>query len=157
MDLHLAVIDLQEKVSALQTDTVNGVPGTSIEQRFTSLHDRVDFVGQNVLDKIDKRTKDLDKKIETRADQLEKRIDARTDFLYEKVFMLSKDTENGFDRVNRDIASVDLRIGKVEARIDKIDTRIDKVDKDIAELKAGFGELKSMLISIGAKSPESES
>ncbi|MEU7852351.1 hypothetical protein [Nonomuraea sp. NPDC049141] len=146
----MAVIDLQEKVSALQTDTVSGVPGTSIEQRFTSLHDRVDIVGKNVLDRIDKRTKDLDKKIETRADQLEKRIDARTDFLYEKVFMLSKDTENGFDRVNRDIASVDLRIGKVEARI-------DKVDKDIAELKAGFGELKLMLISIGAKSPEPES
>jgi chromosome segregation ATPase len=134
----------------------------TVAERFDTHHERADAMGKNILDKIDKRTKELNQK-----------IDARANLLDEKIYTLNGEMMEGFDRVNRDIARVELRIDKVHRRFDQQEGRFDRlelcmadrfaaVDKEMAKLQAGFaelsdefGDIKAMLISLGAKSPES--
>lgn len=160
LDLQTEVSDLRDRVAALEERTMSGVPDMTIAERFDTHHDRGDAMGKNVLDKIDKRTKELHQK-----------IDARANLLDEKIYTLNGEMMEGFDRVNRDIAQVELRIDKVHRRFDQQEGRFDRlelciadrftaVDKEMAKLQAGFasdefGDIKAMLISLGAKSPGS--
>ena len=148
MDLHAAVMELTDRVSVLEERTVSGVPDMTIAERFETHHERADAMGKNILDKIDKRTKELNQKIDHRANQLD-----------EKIYTLSIDTMDGFDRVNQNIAKINHRLDQQGTRIDGLELsmarRFEKVDTDIAELKGGFSRLEGMLISLGAKAPES--
>ncbi|MDF2709930.1 MAG: hypothetical protein K0R62_5582, partial [Nonomuraea muscovyensis] len=84
LDLEAEVIDLKTRVEALETNSLSGMPGITVAERFTSLHDRVDTVGRNITDRLDRRFTMLDGRItDTRAEMTRgfQQIDGR----FEKV------------------------------------------------------------------------
>ncbi len=146
LDLEAEVLDLKTRVGVLETNSLSGMPGTTIAERFTSLHDRVDAMGRNLLDQLDRRFTVLDGRItDTRAEM-----------------------RRGFEQVNARLDLIDLRFEQVDARFEEIDARFEKIDarferiegdiadlkSDVADLKSGMTDIKSMLVSLGAKVPE---
>ncbi|MFD2350671.1 hypothetical protein ACFSTC_17080 [Nonomuraea ferruginea] len=119
LDLQAKFDDLEIRVSALERSTVSGVPNLSIEQRFSALHDRVDDVGRNVLNKIDKLDKRMDK-FDQRMDGFERRMD-------------------GFER----------RLDDLQQDVNLLKQDVSQLKQDVGELKLGMVDIMSMLASLG--------
>ncbi|MDA0645390.1 MULTISPECIES: hypothetical protein [Nonomuraea] len=100
------------------------MPNLSIEQRFSALHDRVDDVGRNVLNKIDKLDKRMDK-FDQRMDGFERRMD-------------------GFER----------RLDDLQQDVNLLKQDVSQLKQDVGELKLGMVDIMSMLASLGATAPE---
>ncbi|TXK39739.1 hypothetical protein [Nonomuraea sp. C10] len=100
------------------------MPNLSIEQRFSALHDRVDDVGRNVLNKIDKLDKRMDK-FDQRMDGFERRLD---------------DLQQDVNLLKQDVSLLKQDVGQLK--------------QDVGELKLGMVDIMSMLASLGATAPE---
>jgi septal ring factor EnvC (AmiA/AmiB activator) len=122
--LHAQVSDHEIRLAALESRTVSGVPETTIAVRFTTLHERVDAVANNLLDKID-----------ARFNQLSAQTDAR------------------FEQVDQRFAQMDQRFEQVDQRFAQMDQRFEQVDQRFAQMDGQLGEIKSMLLSLGATAP----
>ncbi|MFC5819784.1 hypothetical protein [Nonomuraea harbinensis] len=131
LDLQTKVDHLEIRVSALERSTVSGVPNLSIEQRFSALHDRVDDVGRNVLDKIDKLDKRMDK-FDQRMDKFDQRMDG-----FERRM-------DGFER----------RLDDLQQDVNLLKQDVSQLKQDVGELKLGMVDIMSMLASLGATAPE---
>lgn len=80
---------------------MSGVPETTIAERFTSLHERVDAVATNLLDKIDERFNQLSAQMDVRFEQVDQRFERMDDQLGEiKSMLLSLGATAPADRVN---------------------------------------------------------
>lgn len=123
------IVDLQVRVAAIERATFGGVPEMSIADRFTAVHDRIDMVGKNILDRFD----EFQKTVDSRFDQM----DARLDLMGAR-----------FDQMDVRFDRMDTRFDVLEIAVNstfkKFDARFEKVD-------AEFGEIKAMLVSLGAK------
>jgi hypothetical protein len=73
--LHAQVSDHEVRLAALESRTVSGVPETTIAARFTTLHERVDAVANNLLDKIDARFNQLSAQTDARFEQMDQRFE----------------------------------------------------------------------------------
>lgn len=177
----------EDRIAALESRTVSGVPDLTIADRFTALHERMDDVGRNVLTKIDKRASELKVRIDSldaRAERIEvrtERLEVRADELVEQMHQFQLATDDGFRQVNREVASMGLRLDKVHVRLDQQDSRFDRFEASIAkrftdvddkfasvddqfgqmrselgEVKGELADIKSMLLSMGASAPDKQ-
>jgi hypothetical protein len=99
--------DFEVRLSALESRTVSGVPETTIAERFTTLHERVDGVATNLLDKIDERFNQLSAQTDVRFAQMDERF-----------------------------AQMDERFAQVDQRFAQVDKRFTKVDDQLGEIKS---------------------
>jgi chromosome segregation ATPase len=164
LDLHEEVRDLQIRVTKLESSTVSGVPETSIAQRFTNMHDRVDQVGRNILDRITKVETALQTVRSEMAEGFSK-VDAR----FEAIDVRFEKIDVRFEKIDGQFEAIDARFEKIDGRINLLDDRLDKLDGRVADVEAGLqavrsemadgfskingnmGEIKAMLSNLGAK------
>jgi chromosome segregation ATPase len=130
--------DFEVRLSALESRTVSGVPETTIAERFTTLHERVDAVATNLLDKIDERFNQLSAQTDVRFAQMDERF-AQVDQRFAQM-------DERFAQVDQRFAQMDERFAQVDQRFGQVDERFTKVDDQL-------GEIKSMLLSLGATAP----
>ncbi|MFG1706698.1 hypothetical protein ACFLIM_26265 [Nonomuraea sp. M3C6] len=107
MDLQEKCRELDVRLSALEKATVSGVPGMSIADRINALGDRVGFVGNNILDRIDRAVAELKTEMDGRFAQVDERF-----------------------------AQVDARFDHIDKRLDGHDARFDHIDGEIADIKS---------------------
>ncbi|MET7466058.1 hypothetical protein [Nonomuraea sp. NPDC005501] len=125
LDLRMEVDHLKGRVDALEARTFSGVPDMSIAERFDQVHDRVDLVARNILDKIDERYTQLDTRIdETQAEM-----------------------RRGFEAIDR-------RFDGIDQQFKAIDRRFERVEGHVSHLRTDVSDIKAMLMSLGAKAPE---
>lgn len=157
---------------------MSGVPDMSIAERFTALHDRMDHVSGNILNKIDEVRGELSTQMHTfeietikrfgQASQDIARIELRIDKIYNRLdkhdghfHRLEADVNKRFVEVDKKFAEVDRRFDGIDQRLDQLDTQFCELKQDVGQLKQDVGELKlgmvdimSMLASLGATAPE---
>jgi tetrahydromethanopterin S-methyltransferase subunit G len=124
LDLHEEVRDLQIRVTKLESSTVSGVPETSIAQRFTNMHDRVDQVGRNIIDRIGK---------------VEAGLQA-----------VRSEMAEGFSKIDARFEAMDARFEKIDGQFEAIDARFEKIEGRLDSLDGSMSEIKAMLLSLGA-------
>jgi chromosome segregation ATPase len=157
----LAVNDLRHRVSTLEANTMSGMPKTTVAERFDSLHDRMDIVGTNVLDAVSKLRSDTIKNLVDVHQQIG-HVALRLDKVYLRLDQhdgrfndLESAMDEKFGKVDKDIAELKTDVGELKTDVGELKTDVGELKTGVGELKTGFGELKSMLISLGAKAPES--
>ncbi|MDR8411219.1 hypothetical protein MTP10_21100 [Nonomuraea sp. 3-1Str] len=114
LDLRMEVDHLKGRVDALEARTFSGVPNMSIAERFEQVHDRVDLVARNILDKIDERYTQLDTRIdETRAEM-----------------------RRGFQAIDRRFEAIDQRFERVEGDVSHLRTDVSDIKAMLVSLGA---------------------
>lgn len=100
--LQAQVSDHEVRLAALESRTVSGVPETTIAERFATLHDRVDVVATNLLDKIDERFNQLSAQMAVRFEQVNQR--------FEQV-------DQRFEQVDQRFAQMDGQLGEIKSML----------------------------------------
>ncbi|MET8006498.1 hypothetical protein [Nonomuraea glycinis] len=100
--LQAQVNDHEVRLTALESRTVSGVPDTTIAVRFTTLHERVDAVANNLLDKIDARFNQLS---------------AQTDARFEQVDQRFEQIDQRFEQVDQRFTQVDGQLGEIKSML----------------------------------------
>ncbi|MFC4113809.1 hypothetical protein [Nonomuraea zeae] len=136
LDLQEKLHDLESRVVALETATVSGMPGHSIAVRFTSLHDRVDIVGRNVLAKIDKVHKETQGRLTKVDDRLEG-VDQRLEGVDERL-----------TGVDQRLEGVDERLTGVDQRLEGVDERLTGVDQHLAGVDQRLVDLNEQILNV---------
>ncbi|MFG3436618.1 hypothetical protein ACGF0J_05155 [Nonomuraea sp. NPDC047897] len=150
LDLEAEVIDLKTRVEALETHNLSGMPGITVAERFTSLHDRIDTMGRNITDRLDRRFTVLDGRItDTRAEmsrgfkQVGQRLDL-VDLRFEQI-------DGRFEKVEQRLDQMDRRFEKVEQRLDRMDARFEKVEQRLDRMDARFEQIDTRFEQIDAR------
>ncbi|MBN6051977.1 hypothetical protein JYK22_08540, partial [Nonomuraea sp. RK-328] len=170
LDLQMEVEHLKVRVSTLEAHTMSGMPDTPVAERFKSLHDRVDMVGDAVLTKmkagfqqVNKRLDLIDLRLGPVEDQLRsmgdrfEAIDLRFETMdkrFEAIDQRFETMDKRFEAIDQRFDTMDKRFEAIDQRFDTMDQRLGRVEGDIARLKGDMTDIKVMLLSLGATAPE---
>jgi len=107
--LQARMSDFEVRLSALESRTVSGVPDSTIAERFTTLHERVDAVAINLLDKIDERFNQLSAQTDARFAQVDQR--------FEHMNQRFEHMDQRFEQVDQRFTQVDGQLGEIKSML----------------------------------------
>jgi chromosome segregation ATPase len=163
----MEISDLKERVTVLEANTLTGMNGASVAERFTRLEEKIDekfhSFSIDVMGGFTKVTEEF-----TKVNQDLVKIDRRIDHQTIRIDHLEQTMTEEFKAVRGDIA--ELKTGQAELRADvnqlktgqaELRADVNQLKGDVRELKTGQAELRFMLLrlrfmllSLGAKAPE---
>ncbi|NUW44017.1 hypothetical protein [Nonomuraea rhodomycinica] len=156
VDLQMEVEDLKLRVKALEAHTMNGMGDMTVAERFGSLHDRVDMVGDNILTKMGTGFQNVNRRldlIDLRLGPVEDRLRLMGD-RFESIDLRFDAMDRKFEAIDQRFETMDQRFDTMDQRFDTMDQRFDTMDQRLGRVESDMTDIKAMLLSLGAKAPE---